>query len=118
MFTTYSGTPLSMVITRFPARSRSNTAGAKAARDASAVLPLLPEFAGILTCTRLFSVVLVLPIKKSRPRALEPSVFLKSISVITEPFVAPVKSNVAVFIAKPDASLTATYEEVKVAKTV
>ena len=76
--------------------------------DASAVLPLLPEFAGMLTCTRLFSVVEVLPIKKSRLRVLEPSVFLNSISVITDPLVAPVKSRVAVLAVRPDASFTAT----------
>ena len=108
LFTTYRGTPLSMVITRFPARSRSNTAGASAANDASAVLPLLPAFAGMETCTRLFSAVVVVPIKKSRLRAVDVSVLLKSISVMTEPLVAPVKRRVAVLAASPDASFTAT----------
>jgi len=97
-----------MVITRLPARSRSNTAGARAANEANAVLPLLPALAGMLTCTRLFSVVELLPIKKSRLRELDASVFLKSTSVITEPLVAPVKSRVAVLAARPDASFTAT----------
>lgn len=107
-----------MVITRLPARSRSNTAGAKAASEARAVVPLLPEFASMLTCTRLFSAVAVLPMKKSRLRALAVSVFLNRISVMTDAFVSPVKSNVAVFIAKPDGSFTAMYVDVLVAKTL
>jgi len=54
--------PLSSVITRFPAKSRSNSEGANAANEANEALPLLPELAGIVTCTILFCVVLVVPI--------------------------------------------------------
>ena len=38
LFTTYSVMPLSMLMTRLPARSRSNMAGARAASEANAVL--------------------------------------------------------------------------------
>jgi len=37
---------------------------------------------------------------------------------MTDAFVSPVKSNVAVFIAKPDGSFTAMYVDVLVAKTL
>ena len=54
--------PLSSNMMRFPAKSRSNSSGAIAAREANGVVPLLPALAGTCTCTLLFASVVCEPV--------------------------------------------------------
>ena len=110
--------PLSKVKTRLPARSRSNSCGAKAANEHIATEPLLPEFAGTMICARLFSAVLFAPVAHtimSKFRVVD-SLLLKSTSSTMLALAAPVAIKVSVLMAKPDASFVAGYVPVSVAK--
>ena len=109
---------LSKVITLLPAKSRSNKAGAIAANEAMATVPLLPALAGTAICNLLYCAVAFEPVGQmmmSKLRAFEPSKFLKSISSTILALVSPVTNKVSVLIAKPDAKSIAGYLPVSVA---
>jgi len=75
--------PFSKVIILFPAKSKSNKDGAKAAKDANDTVPLLPELAGTEIWTLLKSELPFDPVAQiiiSKFRAFEASVFLNNTS--------------------------------------
>jgi hypothetical protein len=96
--------PDSNVITLFPARSISNICGANVAKDAIAVVPLLPEARGTLICIVLLPDRFWLPdghINTLKFLALE-SADLNNMSVTTLAFVLPLVIKVYVLAAKLD----------------